>query len=87
MSGRQWHHRIHAETRLQQPLRRIRAFRARLYFIAGNCQTKKIATRMTTARFPSRFFVASFDSKLSTISTRKLNELTELTWLERCENL
>lgn len=63
------------------------AFREGLRFIANKRQEKKIATWMTTARFPSNFCATQFDPKLSSISAKKLEELTGLTWLERGENL
>ena len=63
------------------------AFREGLRFIANKRREKKIATWMTTARFPSNFCATQFDPKLSSISAKKLEELTGLAWLERGENL
>ena len=63
------------------------AFREGLRFIANKRQEKKIATWMTTARFPSNFCDTQFAPKLSSIYEKKLEELTGLAWLERGENL
>ena len=65
----------------------LHAFREGLRYISKKRQEKKMATWMTTARFPSGLFATHFEPKLCPISAKKLSELDGLTWLERGENL
>lgn len=65
----------------------LHAFREGLRYISKKRQEKKMATWMTTARFPSGLFATYFEPKLCPISAKKLSELDGLTWLERGENL
>lgn len=63
------------------------AFCQGLELIANNRGQKKKATWMTTARFPSWANLVTFDPKLCCVPAKKLEELMDLQWLARGENL
>lgn len=65
----------------------MQAVYSALKLINDNRGQKKKATWMTTARFPSWANSVTFDPKLCCVPTKKLEELMDLQWLVRGENL
>ena len=65
----------------------MQAIYSALKLINDNRGQKKKATWMTTARFPSWANSVTFDPKLCCVPTKKLEELMDLQWLVRGENL
>lgn len=65
----------------------IQAVYSALKLIVDNRGQKKKVTWMTTARFPSWANSVTFDPKLCCVPTKKLEELMDLQWLVRGENL